>query len=98
MDHVADVPYIPAQKAFRILAYNMSAGVVSNCAAHTEAYVSICLVAKSPWAETVSNCPVYTQTNVSHFRPLLNIYYYIAIGNPQLLTAMGGTPPRRSVC
>ena len=96
--HTDLTPDIPAQKVFCILAYNMSAGVVSNCAAHTEAYVSICLVAKSPWAESVSNCPVYTQTNVSNFRPLLNIYYYIAIGHPQLLTAMGGTPPRRSVC
>ena len=67
----------------------MSAGVVSNCPAHTKAFVSSCLVAKSPSAEAVSNCPVYTKPIVSNFRALLNIYYYITIGHPQLLTAMG---------
>ena len=89
---------IPAQKVFCIFAYNMSAGGVSNCPAHTQAYVSICLVAKSPSEKAVSNCLAYTKPNVSNFRALLNIYYYITIGHPQLLTARGGTPPRRSLC
>ena len=77
---------IPAQKVFCIFAYNMSAGGVSNCPAHTQAYVSICLVAKSPSEKAVSNCLAYTKPNVSNFRALLNIYYYITT---QLLTAMG---------
>ena len=81
---------IPAQKVFCIFAYNMSAGGVSNCPAHTQAYVSICLVAKSPSEKAVSNCLAYTKPNVSNFRALLNIYYYITIGHPQLLTARGG--------
>ena len=80
---------IPAQKVFCIFAYNMSAGGVSNCPAHTQAYVSICLVAKSPSEKAVSNCLAYTKPNVSNFRALLNIYYYITIGHPQLLSAMG---------
>ena len=96
--HTGLTPDIPAQKVFCILAYNMSAGVVSNCSAHTKAFVSSCLVAKSPSAEAVSNCPVYTKPIVSNFRALLNIYYYIAIGHPQLLTAMGGGRARRSLC
>ena len=81
---------IPAQKVFCIFAYNMSAGGVSNCPAHTQAYVSICLVAKSPSEKAVSNCFAYTKPIVSNFRALLNIYYYITIGHPQLLTARGG--------
>ena len=68
----------------------MSSGVVSNCVAHTQAYVSIILVRNIPSEEVVSNCPAYTKPNVSNFRALLNIYYYITIGHPQLLTARGG--------
>ena len=71
----------------------MAAGAVSNCPSYTKAHVSNCRAEQMLWAHAVSNCPPRTKPCVSNFRALLNIYYYIAIGHPQLLTLVGGAPP-----